>query len=141
MSTTEKYTNHPNADLALRLLEAFREHDEAAVPPLLHPQHVDHAPTEDGHGPEAVVASLRWVAETFADVEEQVEDVIATDDRVVVRTRFTATHVGEVAGMQPTGRRYVTQHVHIWRVEDGLLAEHWMFRNDLAMLRQLEAGR
>ncbi len=132
---------HPNAVLALQLLEAFREHDEARVAPLVHPLHVDHAPSEDAHGPEGVLASLRWTAETFADVEERVEDIIATDDRVVVRTRFTATQIGEIAGLPPTGRRFATEHLHVWRVEDGLIAEHWMFRDDLATMRQLGAGR
>lgn len=31
-------------------------------------------------------------------------------------------------------------HVHIFRVEDGLTVEHWAVRDDLGLLRQLEAG-
>ena len=139
--TTATPTDHPGAALALRLLDAFATGDEAAARDVLHPDVVDHAPTTDGHGPDAVVDSLRWVRSVFADAEELVEDVIATDDRVVVRSRFAATHVGELEGLPATGRRFRTEHLHVWRVQDGLLAEHWMFRDDLAMLRQLGTGR
>jgi predicted ester cyclase len=36
-----------------------------------------------------------------------------------------------------SGRRVEVDHVHIWRVADGRLAEHWMVRDDLSMLHQL----
>ncbi|MFB9687101.1 ester cyclase [Amycolatopsis plumensis] len=44
------------------------------------------------------------------------------------------------AGRQPTGRRIVAEAVHIFRVRDGRLAEHWAVRDDLGVLRQLEGG-
>lgn len=138
---TATHTDHPNAKLALRLLEAFGADDEAGVLELLHPDYVDHAPLEATRGPAAAARSLQWVASTFADREELVEDVVATEDRVVVRCRFSAAQVGEVEGLAPTGRRFSAEQVHIWRVQDGLLAEHWMVRDDLGMLRQLGAGR
>ncbi|WP_419866237.1 hypothetical protein [Ornithinimicrobium cerasi] len=30
--------------------------------------------------------------------------------------------------------------MHLWRVADGLIVEHWATRDDLGVLRQLEAG-
>jgi predicted ester cyclase len=57
----------------------------------------------------------------------------------VARVRFAGTHVGELEGIAPTGRRVETQHVHIWRVAGQRLAEHWMVRDDLTALRQLGA--
>jgi predicted ester cyclase len=37
----------------------------------------------------------------------------------------------------PTGRRVSTQHIHIYRVEDEMVAEHWACRDDIGGLRQL----
>jgi predicted ester cyclase len=132
MSTT-------NTDMARRLIAAYDAGDETVVDDLIHPQHRDHGPDEEGLGRDAVRESMRWVGATFGDRETEIEDLFATDDRVVARVRFAATQIGELPmGLPPTGRRLETEHVHIWRVTDGQLAEHWMLRDDVGMLRQLQ---
>ena len=72
-----------------------------------------------------------------AIAEVDIEDLIASGDRVVARVRFSATQTGELFGKPATGRRFEAEQVHIWRVADGRLAEHWMFRDDLGTMRQL----
>ena len=66
-----------------------------------------------------------------------IEDLVAEDDRVVVRCLFEGTHDGTFLGMPPTGRRVCTQHIHIYRIQDDMVAEHWACRNDINGLRQL----
>jgi predicted ester cyclase len=39
----------------------------------------------------------------------------------------------------PSGKRFSVEHVHIYRVEDHQLAEHWVVRDDLGMMLQLDA--
>jgi nogalonic acid methyl ester cyclase / aklanonic acid methyl ester cyclase len=124
-------------DLARRALAAVESGDDDALAELIHPSHVDHAPQNGSTGPEGVRASLRWVRETFADRSVDIEDLIASGDRVVARVRFCATQIGELYAQPPTGRRFEAEHVHIWRVADGRLAEHWMFRDDIGTMRQL----
>jgi hypothetical protein len=38
-----------------------------------------------------------------------------------------------------TGQDVAWEFVHIWRVQDGRIAEHWACRDDLGLLRQLGA--
>jgi predicted ester cyclase len=129
-----------NTDMARRLIAAYDAGDETVVEELIHAQYRDHGPDEEGFGRDAVCESMRWVAATFGDRETEIEDLFATDDRIVARVRFAATHVGELpSGLPPTGRRFETEHIHIWRVADGQLAEHWMLRDDLGAVRQLQA--
>jgi predicted ester cyclase len=100
MSTT-------NTDMARRLIAAFDAADESAVEELIHPQHRDHGPDEEGLGREAVRESMRWVIATFGDRDTEIEDLFATDDRVVARVRFAATQIGELpTGLTPTHRRF-----------------------------------
>jgi predicted ester cyclase len=73
----------------------------------------------------------------FPDLCFVIEDVVAEDDRVVVRCLFEGTHDGTFLGIAPTGRRVSTQHIHIYRVEDDMVAEHWACRDDIGGLRQL----
>ena len=125
------------SDLARRALAAFEAGDDGAVDELIHPSHVDHAPEQDSTGPDGVRRSLRWVRDTFGDRRVDIEDLIASGDRVVARVRFSAIQAGELYGKPATGRRFEAEQVHIWRVADGRLAEHWMFRDDLGTMQQL----
>lgn len=126
-----------NIELARRILAAFDAGDESIVNELVHPDHREHAGPDPGSGQDGVRASLVWFNERFADAHTTIEDLVASGDRVVARVRFAATCTGEVQGVDAAGRRFETDHVHIWRVADGRLAEHWMVRDDLSMLRQL----
>ena len=129
-----------NTDMARRLIAAFDDSDESVVEELIHPEHRDHGPDEEGLGHDAVRESMRWVSATFGDRETAVQDLFATDDRVVARVRFAATQIGALpSGLPATGRRFETEHIHIWRVADGQLAEHWMLRDDVGVLEQLQA--
>ncbi len=40
-------------------------------------------------------------------------------------------------GIAPTGKRFSVEHIHIFRITDGKLSEHWAVRDDLGMTRQL----
>lgn len=132
-------SDNDNIELARRMIGAVEAGDDSVVYELIHPEHRDHAATDGRSGPEGVGGSIAWVNDTFADREMVIEDLIASGDRVVARVRFSATHVGELYGIDATGRQFETDHVHIWRVADGRLAEHWMVRDDLSTVRQLGA--
>ena len=42
-------------------------------------------------------------------------------------------------GLPPSGRRYEIAEIHLFRVRDGRVAEHWHEGDFLGMLRQLGA--
>jgi predicted ester cyclase len=42
-------------------------------------------------------------------------------------------------GMPPSGERYEIGEIHIFRVADGRVAEHWHQADFLGMMRQLGA--
>ena len=54
---------------------------------------------------------------------------------------ITGTHEASAMplldGLEPTGRRIEWEFVHLFRVRDGLIVEHWAVRDDLGLLRQL----
>jgi len=126
-----------NIELARRILAAFDAGDERIVEDVIHPDHREHAGPRPEPGSDGVRGSIAWAQEMFSESHTTIEDLIASGDRVVARVRISATCRGEVGGMDVRGRRFETDHVHIWRVADGKLAEHWMIRDDLSMLRQI----
>ena len=73
----------------------------------------------------------------FPDYRFEVEDLIAEGDRVVARVTVSGTHLGEMMGLAPTGRRISTSGIEVFRFEDGKMAEHWAAFDALGMLRQI----
>ena len=52
----------------------------------------------------------------------------------------SGTHAGHGLGIEPTGRRFEAEQMHVIRVADGRIAEHWGVRDDAGMMRQLAAA-
>jgi steroid delta-isomerase-like uncharacterized protein len=75
--------------------------------------------------------------EAVPDLYKEPEDVVATEDRVVVRYTMTGTQEGEFRGIPATGGELEIGAVAVYRVEDGRLAESWLVADFLRALRQL----
>ena len=41
-------------------------------------------------------------------------------------------------GIEPTGKRYSIDEIHIFRIRDGQLVEHWHEFDKLALMQQLK---
>ena len=62
----------------------------------------------------------------LSDVSFHIEDMIAENDKVVVRGTYSAIHDrGEWLGMAPTGNRVTETVIDIYRVEEGKIVEAW----------------
>jgi predicted ester cyclase len=74
----------------------------------------------------------------FPDLHYTVADIIAENDKVVVRLIFNATHKGEIFGVKPNGYKidYVSE-VFFFRVENGKIAEGWVQVDMYGLLRKL----
>jgi steroid delta-isomerase-like uncharacterized protein len=89
-------------------------------------------------GKEGVKAFFRMYRAAFPDLRMHAEDVIASGDKVVARTRATGTQQGEFIGIPATGKTIDVQFVDIIRFgDDGLAREHWGVFDTMKMLQQL----
>jgi steroid delta-isomerase-like uncharacterized protein len=79
----------------------------------------------------------RMFAQAFPDHQSIVEDQVAEGDRVVTRTTFRGTHLGDLQGIPPTGKQIAFSAIMIDRYENGLIAERWVVSDQLGMLHQL----
>jgi lactoylglutathione lyase len=111
--------------------------DEARVAELVAPGYRDHA--AGARGAEGFRAGRRRLRDAFADVAVTPLELIAEGAQVAVRVHFRGLHVGAYAGLEPSGRTVEWDELHLWRVHDGRLVEHWACRDDLAALCRLGA--
>lgn len=75
----------------------------------------------------------------FPDVVSTIEDLAAEGDRVAARWRARATHLGQYAGMPPTGKEVEFTGISMYRIEEGEIAESWTVEDDLGLMRQIGA--
>jgi len=75
----------------------------------------------------------------FPDVVVTEEDLIAAGDKVVERSAAVATHKGPMMGAPPTNKRVKWTEIHIYRLRDGKIAEHWPEISMMELLQQVGA--
>jgi predicted ester cyclase len=67
--------------------------------------------------------------------------MVAEGDLVVAFMTITRTVDRDTTlfghAIEGQGQSYTVQHIHIYRVTDGKISEHWALRDDISMLRQL----
>ncbi|HET7440474.1 MAG TPA: ester cyclase [Terriglobales bacterium] len=78
----------------------------------------------------------RMMNGAFPDVIVTEEDLIASGDKVVERSSAVATHKGSLQGEKPTNKRVQWSEIHIYRVQDGKIREHWVEMSMLELLQQ-----
>jgi steroid delta-isomerase-like uncharacterized protein len=132
MSTEE------NKAIAQQAVEAINAGDFAKLESLVAPDGADHAvppgmpPTRD-----SAIQFLTMFRAAFPDLTYTLEDVIAEGDLVVQRATARGTMQGEFLGMPATGKSAAWGEIHIVRVKDGKIVEHWASVDQLGMLQQL----
>jgi len=135
-------TDAESIAVALRYVEYLKSGDESVLEEAFSPDFFDHV--SGRRGVEIMRIVRRWIDESFGDAEYFVHAVTTNDDLVMLWFSSRARHVGskfpQFAGREPTGRTIVAESVHIFRVGDGKLTEHWAVRDDLGVIRQLDAA-
>lgn len=69
----------------------------------------------------------------------EAEDMVAEDDKVVVRGTVHGVHAGQLMDIAATGRQVAFTIFITYRIADGKIVEHWMLVDMLALLQQVGA--
>jgi len=132
-------TIEANKELVRRFVEEiFVDGRAAAVDELLADDFVGHTWPSTGDGKADLKRAIERTRQALADVTFTIEDLIAEDDRVAVRLTASARQVGEFMGRPASGRTYTIGEIHIFRIRDGKVTEHWHQFDAAGMMRQLQ---
>jgi predicted ester cyclase len=119
--------------------EVFDEGDEDAVDRYLAPDFYNHVTGRSGTADFKRLARELRGERGAANV---IELLVAEGEFVVALMTVTRTVDEELRAFGFTiparGQSYTVTHVHIYRIVDQKIREHWAVRDDLGMLRQLE---
>jgi steroid delta-isomerase-like uncharacterized protein len=75
--------------------------------------------------------------QTFPDIVNNIKDIMAVGDKVIVRAVDTATHTQEFQGIPPTGNKFEVSWIIIFRMEDGKIVEAWEEVDWIGFMTQL----
>jgi predicted ester cyclase len=80
---------------------------------------------------------IRQAEAAFPNYELVAHQIVAEGDMVALRGTFYGVHKGEFAGIAPTGKKVSADLMLFYRINDGLIVEHWMQWDVHAVLAQL----
>ena len=137
--------------LALDEFTAISTADAALAATCIHPHNINHMATDEPpacaqRGVPGALATSAWLRLAFSELRFELIDVLSDEERTVahvwMRARQTGPFVVFPTGQKPvsfppTGREFAVRQCHIWRLRDGLHAEHTAVRDDLGMMTQL----
>ncbi|MDP9226442.1 MAG: ester cyclase, partial [Actinomycetota bacterium] len=119
-------------------LEILNEGKYDLIDEIYAPDFVTHTPapglppTRDGFKQFAMA-----YRSAFPDLHYTVEDWIEAGDKYVSRVSASGTMRGDFTGMPATNKHATWTEIHIGRVADGRLVEHWGLVDQLGMFVQL----
>jgi predicted SnoaL-like aldol condensation-catalyzing enzyme len=130
-----------NRHLAEQFADTLNKRDEAAYAALLHPDYHNHntfaAPGKAG----SVDVFFRGFLVALPDFRVSALDVFEDGDTLIGRFAYSGTFLHPLIGYSPTGQAVQMRSIDIWRVQGGLLVEHWDELNTLEVFTQLGAAR
>jgi lactoylglutathione lyase len=135
-------TRSPPRDPRHVVEELFRRRraaDYTVLDDLIATDMVNHAAGPQGR--EGLKTILRTIEADLGPTELEQHHLICEGDFVVQHVTLHGKHRAStmplLAGAPVTGRPAEWTFIHIWRVVDGMLVEHWACRDDLGLLEQL----
>jgi predicted ester cyclase len=128
-----------NKDVARAVIERiFMHQEDGAIDELIATTFVPHTFGPMPPGREGLRAGMRRAGSGLSQVRFVIDDMIAEGDRVAVRLTTSARHTGTFMGLEPTGTRYSIDEIHVFRIRDGQVIEHWHEFDKMALMQQLQ---
>jgi predicted ester cyclase len=106
---------------------------------LVHPNVTNRQPDRDPEvGLDKFREAIKGVMGVVPDSTWTTLRLVAEGDLVVCHNRWSGTYGGTMFRGVPVqeGQRFSVEHIHIYRIVDDRIAEHWVVRDDLGLVQQ-----
>jgi steroid delta-isomerase-like uncharacterized protein len=133
-------TTEQNKAIVRRFVdEIFVQGRPETIDELLADDFVAHTWPSTGHPKDDLKRATERAHGALTNPRFTIDDMIADGDRVAVRLTAGATQTGPFMGMPASGKSYEINEIHIFRLRDGKVIEHWHQFDQLGMMKQLGA--
>jgi predicted ester cyclase len=104
-----------------------------------HPSTPDDTESSEPTGPDGMKQFISMFRSAFPDMKFTIEHIVAEGDKVAVHLLGRGTHLGELRGLAPTGKRVAVGGAAIHRIENDKIAETYQVVDRLSLREQLGA--
>jgi lactoylglutathione lyase len=126
-------------DVVAELYRRQEAGDDSALDDLVAKDMVNHA--AGPQGVDGLKLILRAIDDDLGPVTLEQHHLIGEGELVAQHVTLRGTHRGSTMPLLRTapvsGRAVAWTFIHIWRVVDGVIVEHWACRDDMGVLEQL----
>jgi lactoylglutathione lyase len=117
--------------------------DDTAVDEFVAEDMVNHAAGQQRQGREGWKQIIANIDNDLGRARTKNHRLIAEGDLVAHHVTLTGTHRAStmplLVGVPVTHQPVTCTYIHIWRIADGKIAEHWACRDDVGLLTQVGA--
>ena len=129
-----------NIEIITRFEHAFRGSDQATIDELCDPSLVDHNPAPDQEPTlSGFKQKVAGYTASFPDLEEDLQDIVASGDTVATRWVVTGSLRQEFMGIPAAGQRIRVEGMNFYRLKEGRVTDIWAQSDALGMMQQLGA--
>ena len=126
-------------DVVEEMYRRLQDDDDALLDDLVAEDMVNHAAGPQGR--KGLEAILGVIDHDLGPVTVEQHHLIGEGELVAQHLTLHGTHRASMmpllAGAAVSGRAAAWTFIHIWRVADGKIVEHWACRDDMGLLDQL----
>ena len=123
----------------------------AAARSCIHPEYVNHMAADEPPacalpGLPGFAATSAWLRSAFSDLRFEPIELVSDEARTMAHVVMSGVQTGpfvifppgrKPVAFPPTERAFSVRQCHVFRIADGLHAEHIAVRDDLGMMTQL----
>jgi predicted ester cyclase len=128
-------------DVVREVFSRLGEGDESVLDELVAEDYVNHAATPQGR--EGWRETIHHVGSDLRRTGTDFHHLFGDEEFACLHMTMRGVHEAStmplLTGVAVTGREVTWEYIHIFRVANGHLAEHWAARDDVGLLRQLGA--
>lgn len=128
-------TIEDNKALIRKWLEAWKAEDVASLDKLFAPQYtVNGVPV----GVEGVKQAVQFLHAALTDIAVELNDVVAEEDKVVVRWMVRGVHTGDFLGIAASGKQLELHGINIYQIVDDRIVSNYEETNLPEVIQRLK---
>ena len=128
-------TIEDNKALIRKWLEAWKAEDVASLDKLFAPQYtVNGVPV----GVEGVKQAVQFLHAALTDIAVELNDVVAEEDKVVVRWMVRGVHTGDFLGIAASGKQLELHGIKIFQIVDDRIVSNYEETNLPEVIQRLK---
>jgi len=117
--------------------DVFVNHDLAKLDSYMRDDYIQHNP-DVAQGKAGFTQFFETTFKAMPDFKYTLNKIVADGDIVMIYCTTTGTHTGgDWLGKTATGNRLEFNVVDIFRIQDGMIAEHWDVADSFKLFKQL----